>query len=407
MTTIIDLWEDYVSTGKTASQALVVQSGPAEQAVRATEKVSTPSDAPLSGELREADWEALFESITDAIFVAEEPGVIIKVNQAGLELLGVDSLDEIRQHVHRLHETFELLYPDGRPVPFDDRPMSRSMRGEHYRNMACRLRNRRGKETELLVSGGPVKPVPGMPRRYLQVSRDVTEVRRLERAKEQFMQVVGHELRNPLTSIRGFVDLLEARLLPQAKDDRISKYVRLMRAEVERLAQLVNDLSTAYRVSSGRLALSFKPAEFGSVLAEAAAPYEVNPAGREVDVAPLTEPATVNGDHRRLVEVLTNLLSNAVKYTRPGGHVWVTAATVGDAVVAQVEDDGIGIPQNQLEQVFEGFHRVRNLTEHDPGGLGLGLFISRDIARRHGGDLWAENRPGGGTVMKLRLPLLK
>ncbi|MHB8757854.1 MAG: sensor histidine kinase, partial [Bacillota bacterium] len=111
--------------------------------------------------------------------------------------------------------------------------------------------------------------------------------------------------------------------------------------------------------------------------------------------------------HRRLIEVLTNLMSNAIKYTRPGGHIWVKAAVDGENVVARVEDDGIGIPEDQLDQVFEGFHRARNLTEHDPGGLGLGLFISRDISRRHGGDLWAANREGGGTVMNLKLPLVR
>ncbi|MHB8758160.1 MAG: sensor histidine kinase, partial [Bacillota bacterium] len=276
--------------------------------------------------------------MTDIIFVAEEPGVIVYVNQAALEILGADSVDEIRGRVHRFQRLFEILYPDGRPMPLDERPMSRLMRGEHFRNMACRLRNLRGKEAELLVSGGPVKPVPGMPKHYVQVSRDVTEVRRLERAKEHFMLVVGHELRNPLTSIQGFVDLLEAQLLPQVKDDRIVKYVRLMRVEVERLAQLVDDLLNAYRVSSGRLALNLQPTEFGQVLAEAAGPYEVNPAGREIAVTRLPEPATVNGDHRRLIEVLTNLMSNAIKYTRPGGHIWVKAAVDGENVVARVED---------------------------------------------------------------------
>ena len=100
-------------------------------------------------------------------------------------------------------------------------------------------------------------------------------------------------------------------------------------------------------------------------------------------------------------------MTNAFSYSPRGTRVWIDVKADGGNAYVRVEDEGIGIPEGELEEVFSGFHRGSNLTRCDPVGSGLGLFVSREVARRHGGDLWAERRPGRGTFMVLRLPLRK
>ena len=234
--------------------------------------------------------------------------------------------------------------------------------------------------------------------------RDVTALRELERAKDEFLQVLAHELRNPLAAASGIIELVRRRL-GAGDAERATEYLALAETELARLGNLTGEIISGYQVSSGRLPLNMKDMDLVEVLVRAAAPYVHGAPDHDIRVADNPPGGLpVYGDDKRLVEAVANLLSNAVKYSPKGSRVWVSSSRVEGHVYVRVEDEGIGIPADQLEAVFEGFFRGRNLSNRQPGGLGLGLYISRDTIRRHGGDLWAENRPGGGTVMTIKLP---
>jgi len=246
-----------------------------------------------------------------------------------------------------------------------------------------------------------------------ELAQSLEELRRLEQAKSDYLQVLAHELRNPLTAARGLVELVRMTLRragereqPADHSRQVMEYLNLAEVELERLQRLISDIITGYRISSGRLPLELEPLNLISVIEQATAPYSrgVFRTNLVVEEFPAAD-IPVMGDAHRLVEVLTNLLDNAVKYSPPDAPITVRVILEPGSVVAQVEDQGIGIPPEQLERVFEGFYRGSNLQGKQPGGMGLGLYVSRDIARRHGGDLWAANRPGGGTIVSLRLPL--
>jgi signal transduction histidine kinase len=142
------------------------------------------------------------------------------------------------------------------------------------------------------------------------------------------------------------------------------------------------------------------------VVASALEPRLTEPYHRWSFSLPKT-PVEVMADPQRLGQAISNLLTNATKYTPAGKTIRVRLAKPNGAVVLKVEDEGVGIPPEDLERIFDGFYRTPDVTKWQPGSVGLGLYISRGLVRRMGGDLWAENRPGGGTVMCLKMPLIK
>ncbi len=349
---------------------------------------------------RASQLRLLIENLAEGVVIVDDRGKVLLMNRAAGEILGLGPTVHPRGRFEP--EVFRL---DGRPLPAEDWPLQAPLRGVAPPDEEFLIERPDGTRRQVASNYGVLRDEQGKVVLVVATFWDVTELRRLERAKDDYLQVLAHELRNPLAAAYGLVQLVRGGLSPENRD-RAGEHLRLAEAELRRLDRLVQEIITGYRVSSGRLPLDLSPLDLRDVVAEAVAPgqalYGANftvedlPAGR----------FCLMGDRKRLVEVLANLLSNALKYSPPDSPIRLRAVPAGArSVVVEVEDRGIGIPPDQLDRVFEGFYRATNLPEREPGGIGLGLYISRDIARRHGGDLWAENRLGGGTVMRLRLPL--
>lgn len=359
-------------------------------------------------EKRQREWQSLFESISDGIFVMDETGQTIAVNKAGLDLLGIESLDEVMQCVAMSRQLVETRYPDGRLMPPEEWPKTRVLRGETLVNYPFKVINRKGEVFDLLFSGGPVTPVAGSPKRFIQVVRDITEICRLEKAKDEFLLVISHELRNPLQVIKGLAQLMRLRV--KGKDTaNISANLDTLESQTEHVSHLVEDILTAYRLSAGRFTVNFKQVDMRDLLIDVVTGATISSPTHSfiVNIPKSPEKILVKGDYQRLSEIVRNLLSNAVKYSPNGTKVWVNVKVTEDHLRVDIEDEGVGIPPVDLERVFEGFYRGANPREWKSGGIGLGLFISRNLARLHGGDLWAENRSECGTRMCLKIPLCR
>jgi len=219
------------------------------------------------------------------------------------------------------------------------------------------------------------------------------------------MTVISHEIRNTLQVIKGLVQLLDLRL---SGENRlvVGKYVQSLNHQVNHLTALADDILTAYRLGTGKMAIQVGDMCLVDSLYEAVTPYlRADGSHSLITDFSIPDDLRVRADPQRAMQIVANLLSNAAKYTPVGKRIWVRAHSEADFVKVIVEDEGIGIPSDQLEKVFDGFVRAHNVTEWKSGGIGLGLYISRNLARRMGGDLWAESRPEGGTTMTLRLPL--
>ncbi len=243
--------------------------------------------------------------------------------------------------------------------------------------------------------------------RQLLVLQDVTELRRAEAARRDFVANVSHELRTPVAALKALVETLEQGAL----EDPIEgpEFLRLMHMEVDGLAQLVTELLELARAEAGRLELQLAPCRADELVRDAAerAQPSIRQAELSLHMALPTEPDLwVHADSRRIGQVLSNLLGNAAKFTPPDGRIELGARHVGSKVEVWVADTGVGIEPAQLPRVFERFYKT------DPSraagtGTGLGLAIAKHLILAHDGQIWAESRgPGQGATFRFALPRL-
>jgi two-component system phosphate regulon sensor histidine kinase PhoR len=243
--------------------------------------------------------------------------------------------------------------------------------------------------------------------RQLLVLQDISDLRRAEAARRDFVANVSHELRTPVAALKALVETLEQ----GAKDDPVEgpEFLRLMHLEVDGLAQLVAELLELARAESGRLDLQFAPVRADELVLEAA--ERVRPSARQadlhVDVAlDANAELWVRADSRRIGQVLSNLLGNATKFTPPEGRIELGARRSGERVELWVADTGVGIDPVLLSRVFERFYKT-DPSRAAGSGTGLGLAIAKHLVLAHGGQIWAESAgPGLGATFRFALPSL-
>lgn len=232
---------------------------------------------------------------------------------------------------------------------------------------------------------------------------DVTELKRAEGIRSEFTANVSHELKTPLTSIKGFTDMLSSGMV-QSEEDR-KRFLTMIGVEVDRLIDLINDILKLSELESVSIA---QHSEAGNVLEEARSVQALLlPAAQQAEVSITVDGASAMAaiPAARLKELLLNLMENGVKYNEPGGTVSVQVSTLGDRVVLTVADTGIGIPPEAQSRVFERFYRVDRGRARKNGGTGLGLAIVKHIAQLYGGTLALESRPGVGSTFTITLPM--
>ena len=231
--------------------------------------------------------------------------------------------------------------------------------------------------------------------------RNITARKALEHQRDEFVAVATHELRTPVTSLKGYAQLLRNRFR-KAGDEAAAAMMERMDGQTDRLAALIGDLLDATRIEAGQLRFAREPLDLDALVAEHAAQMQLTTERQEVRREGSAGGAVI-ADRERIGQVLTNLLSNAIKYSPPGEAVTVTTAPDGRGVRVCVRDHGPGIPADQRERVFERFYRGGGAGGSYPG-LGLGLYISAEFVRRHGGRIWAASEPGDGATVCFWLP---
>ena len=251
----------------------------------------------------------------------------------------------------------------------------------------------------------PASAESNKPSGAVVVLHDVTELRRLERVRQDFVANVSHEFKTPLTAIQGFAETLLAGALDDPKNNR--RFLEIIREHAARLARLTDDLMKLARIEAGKLEVQFFPVNLAE-LAEGCEETALLKASRKQIILEMDVPAAlplVRGDANLLHEVLQNLLDNAVQYTQPGGKIHVGTVVRERDVVITVTDTGIGIPLTDQERIFERFYRVDAARSREAGGTGLGLSIARHIVEAHGGRIWVESEVGAGSKFSFSVPL--
>jgi two-component system, OmpR family, phosphate regulon sensor histidine kinase PhoR len=237
------------------------------------------------------------------------------------------------------------------------------------------------------------------------VLHDISELRRLERVRQDFVANVSHEFKTPLTAIRGFAETLLGGALDDV-DHRV-RFVEIIQDHAERLTRLTDDLLKLSTIEAGKMELEFhtvSPPELLKMCADTAS-FAAKKKQQTIKIEYAQDLPVVRGDSGRLRDVLQNLLDNAVQYTPAGGHIVASAARDGAEIVFTVADNGIGIPQAEQERIFERFYRVDEGRSREVGGTGLGLSIARHIAEAHGGRVWVESAIGQGSRFHFSVPI--
>jgi two-component system phosphate regulon sensor histidine kinase PhoR len=235
------------------------------------------------------------------------------------------------------------------------------------------------------------------------VLQDRTEVRRLERVRREFVANISHELRTPLATLKL---LSETLVMGDGEDPVIVKdYLGRIEVEVDRLAQMVDELGALSLIETGQVVLERETVHIDAVVRRAVARLEAQAARSELTITvdvpeDLPQPY---GDEHRLEQVLVNLLHNAIKFTPVGGRIRVSAACADGAVKVSVQDTGVGIAEDDLDRIFERFYKADK--SRSGTGTGLGLAIARHIVELHGGRIWAESAEGKGATLSFTLPL--
>jgi signal transduction histidine kinase len=292
----------------------------------------------------------------------------------------------------------ELL---GRPFEARDFPLMRALEGEDVRGEEMVIHNPvRGQDLNVLISAAPVRR-DGAIVAAVSVFQDITQLRAFERQRTEFFSMASHEIRTPVTAILLQLDLA-LRQISRGDSSNTEEMLRKARQRTKALTALINDLLDVSRLDVGKFALELEDLDLAAVVGRTVEEY---PTDDEHPIRVMTSggPLLVRGDGRRLVEVLENLLGNAVKYSPEGGAVTVEIGRDKDQALIRIRDEGLGVPEPERGQLFERFFRTSVAKPY--GGVGLGLYISREIITRMGGDIQLESSGDRGSVFRVTLPL--
>ena len=226
------------------------------------------------------------------------------------------------------------------------------------------------------------------------------------RRKDEFLAMLGHELRNPLAPIQNSVRIIRALL--QSPHPSVSMAIDVVDRQTVQLVRLVDDILDLARIGKGQFELRSARVDLTTMLEQAVQTSEpmLKSRSHELNVSLPQAAVELDADPERLVQIVGNLLNNAAKYTEPGGHIWLAGEREGDSAVIRVKDDGLGVPADMQSRVFDLFTQVEGSRDHAQGGLGIGLTLVRRLAEQHGGTVACRSAGlGQGSEFIVRLPL--
>ncbi len=234
---------------------------------------------------------------------------------------------------------------------------------------------------------------------------DITEKKHIEQQKDDFISIASHELKTPVTSMKAYTQLLQKHPLITS-DKKASSMLAKMDSQMNRLTELVASFMNVYKMRTGQLRLKKTRFQLEELIAEVVGNFQYTISSHIVERTDSTK-VKVYADKARIHQVLVNLVSNAIKYSPEAKRVLVSQKPEIGRVTVSVQDFGMGIPQEEQSRIYERFFRAKGKKESSISGLGLGLFISSEIVKQHGGELWVKSIEGKGSTFYFTLPIKK
>lgn len=331
--------------------------------------------------------ETILNYMTDGIIAFNLKGEVIHVNPASSKILGIEGLVNFKDY--RARFGFEYSLED-----------------------VLYLQSNQTAETNITVDRKTVKVYFAVftdeikkPEGIIAVLQDITEQQRLEDMRKEFVANVSHELRTPLTSIKSYSETL----LDGALEDRetAEHFLEVINSEADRMTRLVKDLLQLSRLDNQQMQWDFKKVSVVELVKSAVERLELEAGARnqKLECFVMGEIPEIEADYGRIEQVAFNIIGNAIKYTLDGGKVTVYVGRIYNDVYFKVSDSGIGIPESDLQRIFERFYRVDKARSREMGGTGLGLSIAREIVEAHCGRIDISSKIGVGTEVTVRLPV--
>ena len=345
---------------------------------------------------------AIVDSSEDAIVGKDLNGVIYSWNGAAERMFGFTEAEVIGRPI-------TIIIPEDR-LPEEHLVLTSVRAGESVRHFETVRRTKDGRLIDVWLSVSPIRTKTGQVIGASKIARDITEQRRLRlaleesnRAKDAFLAMLGHELRNPLAPILTALQLMRLRGMTEAEAERA-----MIERQVKHVVSLVDDLLDVSRITQGKVQLHKRRLHLADVVDKAiemASPLlEQRQHHLTIDV-PRDAPLEIDSDLDRFAQVIANLLNNAAKYTEVGGRIYVIGKVADRRVILQVRDNGIGISKEMLPRVFDVFAQEGQAIDRAQGGLGLGLAIVRSLVELHGGQVIARSEGiGAGAEFEIRMP---
>lgn len=329
--------------------------------------------------------ETVLREAQEAIIVVDNENRILLCNRAACDALNIVEADVLRKPAETAipHPTLSSLFAEG-------------------------YSTKRAVRCEVVLDSGrtlnaQITPVPGVGQ--VLMMQDITYLKELDRIKSEFVTTISHDLRTPLTTIQGYIELL-----PKAGSLNAQQQEFILRARnsMETITSLLNTFLDIDMLEAG-LEIEMQPCDMVQIIEEAIQRYrpQMEQKGQELRWEPPSGIPPVGGNPYRLRQVVENLLSNASKFTPEGGWVAVSVEKDQNYVIVHVADNGIGIPPAEQPYIFEKFYRVESDETMGIPGSGLGLALVKSVIDRHRGRVWVESRPGVGSVFSFILPVLK
>ena len=336
---------------------------------------------------------AILAGMVEGVVAVDRGERVVHANAAAQAILGIDGRAALGRRIWEVTRVVEV-----------SEALGEAMRQNRVRVSEVRIPTPQ-KDQVIQLTATPLRNAGDRIDGAVVVLHDVSELRQLESVRRDFVANISHELKTPLTAIRGLVEtLIDDDTMDRDTHDR---FIEKIRDQATRLSNLVSDLLTLSRLESGAGGLRFEAMDLRETVAESCRTQVHAADTKQVGLfagVPDT-PVTIEGDSEAMRELVDNLVSNAIKYTPSGGRVDVRLATENGSAVLEVADTGIGIPPEEQSRVFERFYRVDKARSRQLGGTGLGLSIVKHVALAHGGSVSLKSASGRGSTFRVQLGL--
>lgn len=338
--------------------------------------------------------QSILESTTDAIYVKDTQGKYLLINSAGADFLG-------RQVNQIIGRTSRDIMPQQTASEFSKNDQIVLREGKPFSFEESLFKN--GKVQTFLAAKSPLKNIQGKIIGLIGISRDITVRKQQERYKDEFMGIVSHELKTPVTSLKAYTQVLKKKLARNGETTFLALLTK-MDAQINKLAKLINDLLDITKIEGGKVRFNLEKFSFSQLLGEIIDEVQRTTQTHEI-ILIKKQHIHIYADRDRIGQVVTNLLTNAIKYSPRANRVFVSLQTEKKQLKVSVQDFGMGIAKEKQHYVFKRFYRSNGNSDLTFPGIGLGLYISEEIIKRHGGKIWVESEQEKGSIFHFTLPL--